>query len=241
MKVGEPPRPGFLHPTANGRVVQFFGNQFHGTEEYTKGPRHVAIAYIPRGWKTLTAEHMHTLETLGFRIPEMSTPSPETKLLTQACTSQYPIADTITQESAHSHNPILNNPKNSDTPRSEEGKEERVLDSEGHREFWEDVCGVNGDYRVLGNGDVYKGMDSEFQGYGILAEQAMACLADIVDIVSLDPEDRNLEAALESVVESPEEAVARKQPPGHPAEDYGARGTLKPHRRLKADDFAAGV
>ena len=43
-KVGEPPRPGFLHPTANGRVVQFFGNQFHGTEEYTNGPRHVAIA-----------------------------------------------------------------------------------------------------------------------------------------------------------------------------------------------------
>ena len=44
---------------------------------------------------------------------------------------------------------------------------------------------VNGDYRVFGNGDVYKGMDSEFQGYGILAELAMACLADIVDIVSL--------------------------------------------------------
>ena len=35
VKAGEPARPGALHPTANGQVVQFFGNQFHGTEEYT--------------------------------------------------------------------------------------------------------------------------------------------------------------------------------------------------------------
>ena len=36
------------------------------------------------------------------------------------------------------------------------------------------------------------------------------------------------------------EEYAHKRPPGHSLKDYQTRGTLKPHRRLKPDDFAQG-
>ena len=195
VKAGEPARPGALRPTANGQVVQFFGNRFHGTEEYTGGPRHVAVAYVPRGWKTLADEHLHTLKSLGFRIPEVASQS-TTKQQPQASASQHSNPDTNTQQSNVTDKQSTIAPQHptdhvSFTLSSGVGKEERVLDDEGHREFWEDVC------------EAQAGVD------GIQdCEVGRVCFGEIVEVsdgddcVSLDPEDPVLNKELDAAEDS---------------------------------------
>ena len=175
-------------------MVQFFGNQFHGTEEYTGRPRHVAIAYVPRGWRTLADEHLQTLKNLGFRIPEVASQS-TTKQQPQASTSQHPKSDTNTRQSDITNKLSTTAPQhstdhNSFTLSSGVGKEERVLDDEGHKEFWEDVC------------EAQAGVDGVQD-----CEVGRVCFGEIVEVsdgddcVSLDPEDPVLSKELDAAEE----------------------------------------
>ena len=63
-----PPMPGHLHPTADGKVVTFWGNKLHGTEPY-EGSRTVEIGYVPRNWEKLSEGDLKELVELGFRMP----------------------------------------------------------------------------------------------------------------------------------------------------------------------------
>ena len=182
VKEGEPPRPGKLHPTANGRVVQFFGNQLHGTEDYRGGTRRVMIGYIPRGWRRLQADDMNVLRSLGFRIPgsslrPTSEPQQQADLQSQAQIS-------ITQlNHNHTSKPELL------SPIAIGGlEEEKGFGCEGHEEFWEDVCKVQDETR-MGHGDSERDLLGwDIQGCNeraqtrevsdLTAEQAMAFLAE---------------------------------------------------------------
>ena len=234
VKEGEPPRPGKLHPTANGRVVQFFGNQLHGTEDYRGGTRRVMIGYIPRGWRRLQADDMNVLRSLGFRIPgsslrPTSEPQQQADLQSQAQIS-------ITQLN-HNHTPkpeLL-------SPIAIGGlEEEKGFGCEGHEEFWEDVCRVQDETR-MGHGDSERDLLGwDIQGCNervqtrevsdLTAEQAMAFLAEpeIAPEFADSFEQDRYGKALKDLELKCHQGLYDKECPDCKL----SRGALRPHKRL---------
>ena len=218
------------------RPLEFDGRVFHGTESW-EGDRVTISVYSGGGVLNLSPHDRATLIACGFPLPSEAmvdvpaTPCGSEPLgahhLQVLCPNPHAPATAAATNNSMPPTKELSDLHNSDNDSVPSGTE---LD-EGHRDFWEDVCEAQA--RVDGDQDWYGA--------------SRVCFGEIVEIsdgdecMSLDPEDLDLAAVMDRSEEFPEEETyAHKQAPGHSFEDFGARGTLKPHRRLKAEDFASG-
>ncbi|CAE7837310.1 unnamed protein product [Symbiodinium sp. CCMP2592] len=208
------------------RPVQFSPTKWHGTTPW-KGTRVALSFFTTRNVLTLPADEQRRLKELHF-----------------------PTCEAVAAAAEHIAFPLSLNPADDQFPEDLEAKTTDATVGEG--QFRENVSDEFQDGGLFG--DVFQGLadpdgppassdmwplDDDLAEY----EPSLADPEDIFHASQFDDqpgEASSREFALPAAApEAPKEPVKAK--PGHTLDDYRARGTKKPHRKVQPSDVAKGV